>query len=114
MHDIRCSHRRGEYLLPHPRPQEGSDRLGGGLKDIYVPETVAEPIVASLSSDSALADAERQKRMDATQQRLAALRTRMDQMYEDKLDGKMDDAFWARKLNEWREQGAQIGVRVLA
>ena len=34
----------------------------------------------------------RQKRMEATQQRLAALRTRMDQMYEDKLDGKIDES----------------------
>jgi site-specific DNA recombinase len=100
----RCSHGRGKCSLPYMREQEVSDRMGEMLKDIYVPETVAETIVASLSSDSARADAERQKRMDATQQRLAALRTRMDQMYEDKLDGKIDDAFWARKMNEWREQ----------
>src|SRR5260221_8588046 len=114
MHDIRCSHRRASIRCPACVSKRSQIAWGEVLKDIYVPETVAEPIVASLSSDSALADAERQKRMDATQQRLAALRTRMDQMYEDKLDGKMDDAFWARKLNEWREQGAQIGVRVLA
>jgi len=25
-------------------------------------------------------------------------------MYEDKLDGKIDDEFWSRKMNEWREQ----------
>ena len=78
--------------------------MGEVLKDIYVPETVAETIVASLISDRARAESERQKRMDATQQRVAALRTRMDQMYEDKLDGKIDDEFWARKMNEWREQ----------
>ena len=28
----------------------------------------------------------------------------MDQMYEDKLDGKIDNEFWSRKMNEWREQ----------
>jgi len=78
--------------------------MGKVLKDIYVPETVAETIVSSLDSDRARADSERQKRMEATQQRLAVLRTRMDQMYEDKLDGKIDDAFWTRKMNEWREQ----------
>jgi len=27
----------------------------------------------------------------------------MDQMYEDKLDGKVDAEFWARKTNDWRE-----------
>lgn len=86
------------------REQEVSDRMGKVLKDIYVPETVAGTIVSSLDSDRARADSERQKRMEATQQRLAALRTRMDQMYEDKLDGKIDDEFWTRKMNEWREQ----------
>ena len=25
-------------------------------------------------------------------------------VYEDKLDGKIDDEFWTRKMNEWREQ----------
>jgi site-specific DNA recombinase len=104
----RCSHGRGKCPLPYMREQEVSDRMGEVLKDIYVPETVAETIVASLSSDSARADAERQKRMVATQQRLAALRTRMDQMYEDKLDGKIDDEFWARKMNEWREQERRL------
>jgi hypothetical protein len=104
----RCSHGRGKCSLPYMREQEVSDRMGEVLKDIYVPETVAATIVASLSSDSARADAERQKRLDATQQRLAGLRTRIDQMYEDKLDGKIDEAFWARKMNEWREQERRL------
>ena len=46
----------------------------------------------------------RQQRISGIQQRLAALRTRMDQVYEDKLDGKIDEAFWTRKMNESREQ----------
>jgi hypothetical protein len=26
------------------------------------------------------------------------------QMYEDELDGRIDEEFWTRKNNEWREQ----------
>lgn len=37
-------------------------------------------------------------------QRLAAVRTRMDRIYEDKLDGKIDDDFWTRKMSEYRGQ----------
>ena len=33
----------------------------------------------------------------------------MDQMYEDKLDGKINDEFWTRKMNEWREQERRLG-----
>ncbi len=104
----RCSHGRGHCSLPYMREQQVSDRLGDVLRDIYVPEEVTETIVASLDSDRSRADFERQKRMEATKQRLAVLRTRMDQIYEDKLDGKIDEEFWARKMNEWREQERRL------
>jgi site-specific DNA recombinase len=29
-------------------------------------------------------------------------------MYEDKIDGKIDDDFWTRKMNEWREQERKL------
>jgi site-specific DNA recombinase len=100
----RCSHGRGKCSLPYMREQEVSDRLGELLKGIYVPETVAHSIVDSLKAESARAESERQQRISGIEQRLAALRTRMDQMYEDKLDGKINEEFWTRKMNEWREQ----------
>jgi DNA invertase Pin-like site-specific DNA recombinase len=100
----RCSHGRGKCTLPYMREQDVSDRLGDLLKDIYVPETVARAIVGSLQADSSRAESVRQQRISDTKQRLAALRTRMDQMYEDKLDGKIDEDFWTRKMKEWREQ----------
>jgi site-specific DNA recombinase len=37
-------------------------------------------------------------------QRVAALRTRMDQLYEDKLDGKITEDFWKRKQVEYSDQ----------
>jgi len=100
----RCSHGRGKCSLPYMREQDVSDRMGDLLKDIYVPESVAQKIVGSLQADSTHAESLRQQRMSETQQRLAALHARMDHMYEDKLDGKIDEEFWTRKMNEWREQ----------
>jgi len=43
----------------------------------------------------------------------------MNQMYEDKLDGKIDEEFWTRKMNESREQERTLesqlsGLRDLA
>ena len=104
----RCSGGRGKCSLPYMREQDISDRMGELLKDIYVPETIAHAIVDSLQSDSARVESERQTRLSATEQRLTALRGRIDQMYEDKLDGKIDEEFWARKTNEWREQEHQL------
>jgi len=104
----RCSHGRGKCSLPYMREQEVSDRMGELLKDICVPEAIAQTIADALQSDSIRANAERQKRMVIAEQRIGALRARMDQMYEDKLDGKIEDEFWARKMNEWREQERRL------
>jgi hypothetical protein len=94
---------RGKYSLPYMREQHLSDRPGAVIKDIYVPETVARTIVDSLQADKHRAEATRHQRTAEVQQVLSALRTRMDQMCEDKLDGKIDEEFWTRKMNEWRE-----------
>lgn len=70
--------------------------------------TFGNTIVDSLQSDSAHAETERQKRIAGIEQPLAALRARMDQMYEDKLDGKVDAEYWTRKTNDWREQERKL------
>jgi site-specific DNA recombinase len=104
----RCSHGRGKCSLPYMREQDVSDRLGELLKGIYVPEAIASQIVGSLEADRERSEARRQEQMRGIQQRLAAVNTRMDQIYEDKLEGKIDEGFWARKHGEYREQERQL------
>jgi site-specific DNA recombinase len=38
------------------------------------------------------------------EQRLDAVRRRMDQAYTDKLDGKISEDFWQRKMIEWQAE----------
>ena len=42
------------------------------------------------------------------QQRLGAIRTRMDQAYLDKLDGKITAEFWERKNCQWLQEEQQV------
>ncbi len=100
----RCSKCAKRYI----REQDISDKLGEVLRGIYVPETVVHGIVESLQGDRERSDTQRQEQLTAMKHRLTALRTRMDQMYEDKLDGQIDEEFWTRKTNEWREQERQL------
>jgi site-specific DNA recombinase len=108
----RCSYGRGKCDLPYMPEPKVSERLGEVLRSIYVPEDIAAAIVSSLESDRTGAESLRQQDLAAAKQRLAALRTRMDQMYEDKLDGKIDEDFWARRMNEWREQERCLEARI--
>jgi site-specific DNA recombinase len=85
-----------------------SERLGTILKDIYVPDQVVRAVVDCMTADQGRAEAQHEAQTSSTQQRLAALRTRMDQAYEDKLDGKLDEQMWTRKMKDWRDQEVEL------
>ena len=104
----RCSYGRGKCDLPYLPEAKLSDQLGTILKDIYVPEHVVGAIVNSMTADQGRAEEQRAARIKSAQQRLATLRTRMDQAYEDKLDGKLDEQMWTRKMRDWREQEVEL------
>jgi site-specific DNA recombinase len=104
----RCSHGRGKCDLPYMREEFLSERLGELLKQIYVPETIARTIVDSLDADRNRSERKRQEQMAALKQRLTALRTRMDQLYEDKLDSKITEEFWKHKQAEYADQERTI------
>jgi hypothetical protein len=40
------------------------------------------------------------------QQQLETVRKRMDQAYSDKLDGKISEEFWQRKMTDWQARRA--------
>ena len=100
----RCTFARGKCELPYIPEPRMLNQLGELLQQIYVPDAIAQAIVQSIQADQERAESERQSRADAIKQKLAALRNRMDKMYDDKLDGRIDEEFWMRKMNEWREQ----------
>jgi site-specific DNA recombinase len=90
------------------REENLSDHLGELLKHIYVPETIATKIVDSLRLELGRSEQRRQEQVAALRQRLSTVRTRMDQIYEDKLEGRIDEGFWSRKQAEYREQERAI------
>ncbi len=87
------------------REEALSDRLGALLTDIEVPQQVARSIVESLQGEVRQAETQRQERLKGLRYRdSATVRSRMDKLYEDKLDGKIDEDFWSRKQAMLREQ----------
>jgi site-specific DNA recombinase len=98
----------GQCELPYFREQELSERLGRILKDIYVANSVVADIQRSLATEKA-SRADRLRSEEARlQQRLTAIRTRMDQAYLDKLDGKITTEFWERKNAEWLQEEQRV------
>ena len=61
-----------------------------------------------MAGDQDRAEAQRRAQIANAEQRLAAVRSRMDQAYEDKLDGRLDEQMWARKMHDWRDQEIEL------
>lgn len=71
------------------------------------PEIVAQ-IVATSSEDQKQAAPKVSAEQTRLQSRLTSIRNRMDSAYLDKLDGKIPEEFWERKMGEWRAEEQQV------
>ncbi len=64
----------------------------------------------SFNHDEERVNAESFSQRERLAKRLSAVRRRMDQAYLDKLDGKIPEDFWERKMSEWRAEEQQIAM----
>jgi site-specific DNA recombinase len=108
----RCTGYRGKCSLPYMREADLSVRLGQLLKDIHIPDDVLTQLQDSLSNVEETSRQARKQEHDRLQQRLTAVRKRIDQAYTDKLDGKITEDFWSRKTAEWQGEEQQIQMAI--
>ena len=90
----RCSGYRGKCDTPRFREEEMSHRLGELLKNIHIPDDVLQRIEQTLARDRQRIDSEAETQRGRLEQRLANVRRKMDQAYDDKLSGVIDEDFW--------------------
>ncbi len=110
----RCTGYRGRCDTPRFREEEISIKLGTILKNIHIPDEVLFPLEESLNSDRERARTDAASHRAGLVQRLAAVRKRMDRAYQDKLEGKIPEDFWERKMSEWRTEEQQIQMAINA
>jgi hypothetical protein len=78
------------------------------LKDIHIPDVILTQLQGSLVRDQNQALDNANVQRNSLEQRLAAVQRRMDQAYQDKLDGNIPQEFWERKMLEWTQDERQI------
>ena len=90
-----------------------AEKLGVALKNIHIPNAILAQLQESLSHDhdQSLDNASAQR--NSLEQRLSAVQRRMDQAYQDKLDGNIPQEFWERKMLEWSEDERQIQTALI-
>jgi site-specific DNA recombinase len=103
-----CTGYRGKCGLPYMREEELGDRLGQILKDIHIPDDILAQLQKSLLNDKGREEEVRRQQGERLAQRLSQVHRRLDQAYQDKLDGKISEEFWTRKSGEWQAEENQI------
>jgi hypothetical protein len=68
--------------------------------------------VATLRNDQQHAVGKVEAERSRLEARLTGIRNRMDGAYTDKLDGKISEEFWERKMADWRMEEQQIKMAI--
>jgi site-specific DNA recombinase len=93
---------------PYTREEILADRFGELLKGLAMDRAIVEVVSEALRVSH---DAEKRDREEAVarlQEQHQRLQDRIDTMYVDKLEGRIDNAFFDRKATEWRRQQRAI------
>jgi site-specific DNA recombinase len=107
-----CTGYKGKCALPYMREEEVGQRLGQVLKDIHVPDDVLTQLEQSLTDADRNTHQEKKRQQVQLEQRLTAVRRRIDQAYTDKLDGTISEDYWRRKTTEWQLEEQQIQMAI--
>jgi site-specific DNA recombinase len=82
------------------------------LKGLQVPPKIVTQIVAALRDDQKRAESKLSAERTRLDSRLTLIQNRMDAAYADKLDGKIPEDFWERKMSEWRSEEQQVKLAI--
>lgn len=108
----RCTGSKGKCDLPRFREAEIIDRLGDPLKGLQLGHELISEIISALRKERRR-DASwiKTSRSELESQR-ATIRDRMDKAYIDKLDGKIPEQFWARKMHDWEAEERKVNTAI--
>ena len=104
----RCTGYHGKCDLPRFKEEELALRVGEPLKHLQVPPHIVEQIVTTLRDDQKHAASKVNAERSRLEGRPTAVRNRVDAAYTDKLDGKITEEFWERKMADWRVEEQQV------
>jgi hypothetical protein len=110
----RCTGHRGKCALPYFREEELGKRLGQILKDIHIPDDVLVKLQSSLLAEKNGRESTFRQQGERLNERLGLVRRRTEQMYLDKLDGKVSEELWLRKSAEWQHEEQQVMMAMRA
>jgi hypothetical protein len=107
-----CTGYRGKCPEPYTREELLEQQFASVLRDLIVPPAVLRWLQSELVESDQTEQAARAQAVRRQQMELERLQSRLDVLYDDRLDGRIDTATYDRKAGDIREQQRQIGQKI--
>src|ERR1700694_5589093 len=99
-----CTGYKGKCPEPYTREEVLAERFAGQLEGLALDADVVGWVAAALRESHAGEKQEREEAIARLQADYDQIQTRLDAMYLDKLDGRIDAPFFDRKAADWRRE----------
>jgi site-specific DNA recombinase len=103
-----CTNFRGECDNSYIRQEALADRLADVIKPIQISTEVADDIAKAIRSSDQDAERSRTEALRQLDQRGRTIASKLDRGYEDLLEDRISDDFWARKSKVWEAELAVV------
>lgn len=110
----KCTGSKGKCIPDHLRQQTIDDLFAELFTKIQIPEDIRQIILKSIRDSFKDKIAYHNTLIEQLQQQLKRLQNRLDQIYLDKIDGKISEEFWQSKSKEWSTEKDNVLIKLHA
>ncbi len=107
-----CSFAKGPCGSLYVRQEELERQFEGILGEFQFSEAIFDWLREALRQSQKEKAEFHRRSMEKLNAHYAKLQNRIDQIYLDKLDGEVEEAFYRRNVAQWREEQAQVRARI--
>ncbi|MBN2188187.1 MAG: recombinase family protein, partial [Chitinispirillaceae bacterium] len=108
----RCTGGKGKCAQKYIREERLAELLGECIKKVEIGEDVVEWLSSALKESHNDEKAYHNEQIVKLQEQHSRLQKRLEQMYDDKLDGKITQELFEHKSDEWRKEQDELKRRI--
>jgi site-specific DNA recombinase len=108
----RCTQYKGKHEAAYVREEDLTEQFAELFKSFQIPQPVVEEITETLRQAHRDKTQFHDTTLNELQRDYKRLETRIETMYEDKLDGSITESFYNKKREEYRERQKELSVKI--
>jgi site-specific DNA recombinase len=107
-----CTGHHGKCAEPYTREEAMQDRLAASLRELVVPPGVLTWLNEAVSESDLNERASREREIARLEEQLRRFDSKLDALYEDRLEGRITPEMYDRKASELRGQSLTLSRRI--